>query len=390
MVKKPSSRYLFSTVRQRIREHRGRVLNFALGEHAPTPPPGVLELLRSHALLGLRRPDHAELAGYAEAACEMLEREYAVRVSPDSILPTPGGRGAMAALAAALIKPGDGVLVTEPGYPVFARLALQASGRVITAVLDPAREFVPDLRSLSESARASIRLAALNYPNNPTGAAVSDTLTAELSESLPADAVVFNDATYAPLVYDRQPASVLSPLTPPEGTVRVSASPAAASAIELHSLSKVFGLGPLAVSFLAGPPDLLGKVRDFSEFTWSPLSALQLEVSRACFRDAAFLRDARARFGERVRRLIAALEAAGFRPYPTPSGLYVPVRAPAEVGGKPVASAREAAEVLLDEHGLAVVTWDTPLGGYLRFTALYREEDLDRLAELGNGSLVSG
>jgi hypothetical protein len=36
----------------------------------------------------------------------------------------------------------------------------------------------------------------------------------------------------------------------------------------------------------------------------------------------------------------------------------------------------------MDEYDLAVVPWDTPHNSYLRFSSLYRPEDLERLSGL--------
>jgi hypothetical protein len=55
-----------------------------------------------------------------------------------------------------------------------------------------------------------------------------------------------------------------------------------------------------------------------------------------------------------------------------------------------VSSAGEAAELLLADHGIAVVPWEIQPTGYLRFSAQYRTEDLEALAELGRrGPLAS-
>ncbi|MFA9453178.1 MAG: aminotransferase class I/II-fold pyridoxal phosphate-dependent enzyme [Candidatus Aminicenantaceae bacterium] len=42
---------------------------------------------------------------------------------------------------ACLLEPGDGVVVTEPGYPAFARVAAHRHCRVYSVPLDPAADF---------------------------------------------------------------------------------------------------------------------------------------------------------------------------------------------------------------------------------------------------------
>ena len=43
----------------------------------------------------------------------------------------------------------------------------------------------------------------------------------------------------------------------------------------------------------------------------------------------------------------------------------------------------EAAEVLLDDLGLAVMPFAGPAGGWVRFSGLHRDEDFEKLTALG-------
>jgi len=45
-------------------------------------------------------------------------------------------------------------------------------------------------------------------------------------------------------------------------------------------------------------------------------------------------------------------------------------------------TAQPTADILLDDFGIAVASWDMPPNRYLRFTALCRPEDLEALANL--------
>ena len=49
-----------------------------------------------------------------------------------------------------------------------------------------------------------------------------------------------------------------------------------------------------------------------------------------------------------------------------------------------MATAEEAAIILLDEFDLAVVPWEQESNHYLRFTSMFRPEDLERLLDLGD------
>jgi aminotransferase len=370
-VERTATRYPFAAIRERLVAHPGEVLDFAIGRHVLTVPQPVKDLLERHPELAVKAAGRDEFHAFAESAVDMLARDYTVRTTGDCVLAAPGGRAAMNAMINALLEPGDGVLATEPGYPAFASLAAYRGTRVHSVPLNPDRSFTPDLRTVSDDAADGIRLAALNYPNNPTGALISDHLVAFLVERLGPGLMVFNDATYGPLTYGTQPRSFLADSVS-KGTD--------AELIELHSFRKLFAVGPLAICFLAGPQRLIQKIRDFGEYAWPPLSSLQLRVAALCARDGDHPQKMRAFFGEQVERLRSVLVRIGFDPYPTPSGTYVLCRVPAAIGGQSVDGAEHAAAILFDTCGVAVVPWRTRHTGYLRFSALYEAEDLEALA----------
>jgi aspartate/methionine/tyrosine aminotransferase len=364
-------RYPFSVIREAMAQRDG-VLDFALGKHRIEPPHELLDLIQSDPQLAVRRSGARDHAAFAESAVQMLADVYRVHVPPECVLLVPGGRAAISALIARLVEPGDGVLVTEPGYPVFARLAAQHRARVLPVNLDPDRGFAPDLHQLAGQ-ETLVRLAALNYPNNPTAAVLTPEIVADLGAVLPGDAVLFNDATYGPLTYEGRPCSLLADEF--AGTV-------GQPLVELHSLAKLFGLSGLPVSFLVGTEPLIRQLRDHCDFAVTPMNELQVKVSALCVADTRHLDATRDFFAARVGELRSSLTGLGFDLYPTPSGLYVLAREPSAIRGQPVTGARHAAEALLDTHGVAVMPWEAPPHGYVRFSTLYRPDDLEALKSL--------
>jgi LL-diaminopimelate aminotransferase len=374
-----SADYKFSEVRARISKRRGKVLDFAFGDHRLAPPPAALELLVSSPEAALRPASIDERERFRKAAAAMLDREYGVRVSPDGILPVPSGRAGIALLVDALLDPGDQIMVTEPGYPVFAELARLRPADVHVAPLDPHRGFSPDFDAIASADRADVALVAFNYPNNPSGAVADGKLLAETTAKFGNAALVFNDAAYAPLVYDQGVRSLLS---------EAGDAKHGAPVVELHSFSKLFGIGPLGLSFLAGEDEMLARLRRRSEFTWSPLSALHIEVARRCAVDWEYPQTLRKTMGARVARLRETLSNAGLRTYPTPAGMYVLCRTPLSIAGKRTPTAEKAAETLLELFELAVVPWDSPSPGFLRFSALYNDRDIEEFDKLGRSLKV--
>lgn len=372
--------YPLTRIREAMRRHVGRVLDFAVGSAQESPPAWVGDFVREHASLALKRRTVDEVDAFAAAVAAMLEQVYGARVTPRQILPAPSGRAAMGALTSALVHAGDCVLVTEPGYPAFARVASHAGAAIVVVPLDPCHEFAPDMDAVPDAVLGSVRLAGLNYPNNPTGAILTPPALDRLRRRLPPEAVVFNDAVYGPLAYDRAPVSLLSD---------DSASTGPSAFVELHSLGKLFSLGPLGIAFLVGSEDEVTGVDEYGDFVWSQISSLQIRLATRCLESWDHVDATRNDYRRRLERLREAVSSVGFRPYPTPAGMYLLCPCPDFVGNHRVESAAEGAEILLRNHGIAVVPWDLPPNRYLRFAASASREDLEALLALGSsGRLV--
>jgi aspartate/methionine/tyrosine aminotransferase len=363
-------RYQFAVIREKMRSHPGPVLDFALGRRRQDPPDWLDGFVREHSRLALRRRTDDEFDDLVSAATGILESVYGSRCEQLSILPAPSGRAALSALVATLIEPDDRILVTEPGYPAFARIAAQAHARLTVVSLDPKIGFAPDLDGLATT-KHPVGFAALNYPNNPTGSVLSRESFAVLCECLAPGAVIFNDAIYGPLCFDRAPFSLLS------------GGDTAAPVVEMHSLGKLFALGPVGVAFLVGPEELIAPIGQFSDFVWTQLSSLQAQVAVRCLDDWEYVDAVRDGLRDRLSELRTVVSRLGFDAYPTEAGMYLLCRAPKRVGDRPTPTAVEAAEVLLENHGLALAPWDVGEDSYVRFSAQYRNEDLGALAALG-------
>jgi LL-diaminopimelate aminotransferase len=140
-----------------------------------------------------------------------------------------------------LINPGDYVLMTTPGYPVFGTHAKYYGGLVHNLPLTEANGFLPDLDSIPAEVLKKAKVLVINYPNNPTGASATPEFFAKVvSFSKANNIVVIHDAAYAALVFEGKPLSFL-------------ATPGAKElGVELHSASKTFNMTGWRCGFVVG------------------------------------------------------------------------------------------------------------------------------------------
>lgn len=372
-----ASRYPFAVIKEKLHARQGDVTDFAMGSRRLTLPGELSQWLNKNPTLALKAASLDAVHEFKDAAARLLNQTYGLAIDHEQIVPIPGGRVAMTAIAACVLRPEDSVLVTEPGYPAFARLASHWHADVCPVPLDPDRGFAPDLSGLTAEQIQKIRILSLNYPNNPSGGVLIDEARKSILDlASEAKALVFNDNVYGPLTYDSQPYSLLLEDTDVE-------------VIELHALTKLYPLGPQGASFLIGSKATIKEIATYSEFAWSPMSAMQIQATTWCMQDAEGRAKIKASFLAQLTQLRQTLLNIGFEPYAVPAGIYVLCKLPHTIAGASVTSAEEAAVMLLDDFDLAVVPWEQDRNHYLRFTSMYCTEDLQRLQDLGESLRIN-
>lgn len=88
---------------------------------------------------------------------------------------TIGGKEGVANVARAFVNPGDIVLCPNPGYPVYENGATKlCDGKPYLMPILKENNFLPDLDSIETDVLKKAKMMYLNYPNNPTGAIISE------------------------------------------------------------------------------------------------------------------------------------------------------------------------------------------------------------------------
>ncbi|MCL5099264.1 MAG: LL-diaminopimelate aminotransferase [Candidatus Omnitrophica bacterium] len=358
--------------RAALNAHPGAtILDMGVGEPDAMAFPEAIAELHREAL----KPENR---GYADngdhvlkqAAARYLDRVCGVPgINPETeVLHSIGSKAALSILPAALINPGDYVLMTTPGYPVFGTHAKYLGGQVFNLPLTAENQFLPDLAAVPTDVLAQAKVLVLNYPNNPTGAsATPDFFARVVAFARRHQLVVIHDAAYAALVFEGRPLSFLA--TP--GSKELG--------IELHSASKSFNMTGWRCGFVAGNELLVrayGDVKDNSDS--GQFLAIQHAVAY-CLDHPEITEHIAAKYSRRMDRLVPVLNRLGFKAK-KPKGsffLYVPApRSALRKGGERVVfhDAEEAAQWLITEKLISTVPWDDA-GSYLRFSVTFAAKD---------------
>lgn len=166
-------------------------------------------------------------------------------LTTENILVTSGGSEAIFLIAAALLKPGDHVIVEHPNYPSLYEIPRSLNCSVSFLPLRFENQFKPDLSELDRLVTPQTRLVSLTHPNNPTGSMISSEALAELIAWVEARGLyLLFDETYREMGFENTlpPAATLSP-----------------RAISLSSMSKCYGLPGIRIGWMVSQDQSLLK-----------------------------------------------------------------------------------------------------------------------------------
>jgi LL-diaminopimelate aminotransferase len=358
--------------RAALAAHPGaEILDLGVGEPDEMAAPEAVETLAREA----RRPENR---GYAdnggrvlkEAAARYLEKVCGVPgINPETeVLHSIGSKAALSILPAALINPGDVVLMTTPGYPVFGVHARYYGGQVHNLPLVAASRFLPDLDSIPSEILGKAKALVLNYPNNPTGGTATPEFFAQAAAFAKKHRlVVIHDAAYAALVFEGRPLSFL-------------AAPGAKDVgVELHSASKSFNMTGWRCGFVAGNELLVRAYGDVKDNTDSGQFLAIQHAAAYCFDHPEITARIAAKYSRRMNGLVEVLKKSGFAAV-KPKGsffLYVPAPKAAVLSNGSRLEFRNAEEVsqwLIAEKLISTVPWDDA-GAFLRWSVTFAAKD---------------
>ena len=349
----------------------GEIIDLGIGEPDEMAFPEVVETLCVEA----RKPENRGYADNGDAVLKLAAARYLDRVcgvkgiNPETeVLHSIGSKAALSILPAALINPGDYVLMTVPGYPVFGTHAKYLGGRVHNLPLTEQNGFLPDLASVPVDILKQAKVLVLNYPNNPTGASATPEFFARVVEFARQNSlVVLHDAAYAALVFEGRPLSFLA--TP--GAKEVG--------VELHSASKSFNMTGWRCGFVAGNELLVRAYGDIKDNTDSGQFLAIQHAAAHGLDHPEITANIAAKYSRRMDRLVQALAGAGFQARKPRGSFFLYVKAPRTAITRAGArvefpNAEAVSQWLITEKLISTVPWDDA-GACLRFSVTFAAKD---------------
>jgi aspartate aminotransferase len=186
------------------------VFDFSIGNPDAEPPREVLRALKDLIdVPGIHK--YMPNAGYEDVREAVAAKEGAkagLAMVAQHVVMTAGAAGGLNVALAALLDPGDEVVVLAP-YFVEYLFYIRNHGGVPVVVKCDAETFQPDVKAVAAAVTDKTKAILLNSPNNPTGAVYSEAALSALEAALLEaggrfghDIYVLSDEPYAQLLYE--------------------------------------------------------------------------------------------------------------------------------------------------------------------------------------------
>ena len=128
---------------------------------------------------------YAESEGYVELRQAILEKEKQknnIDVDIDNCVITNGVTEAIQMISAAVVNPGDQVLMPGPGYPAYIEFTKFFGGLPVPYKADESNGWQPDVDDMRKKITPKTKYITVINPNNPTGALYSDKVLKEITD----------------------------------------------------------------------------------------------------------------------------------------------------------------------------------------------------------------
>jgi methionine aminotransferase len=367
---------IFSVMSSLAQQHGA--INLSQGFPDFDAPADLLALLDEAARAGHNQ--YAPMTGVPalrEAIAAKVQALYGAAYDVASeVTVTAGATQALFTAIAALVHPGDEVIVFAPVYDSYAPSVELQGGKVVYATLKYP-DYRPDWAQVKALITPRTRMIIINTPHNPTGTVwTADDMAALQALVQDTDIVILSDEVYEHMVFDQ---------ARHESVMRYPAL--AERSLVVSSFGKTYHITGWKVAYCLGPQELMAEFRKVHQFNVFTVHAPSQHALAAFMRKGGWYAQLKALYQGKRDIFRQALSGSRFELLPC-EGTYFQC-----VGYSAISDEGDRAfvERLTREHGVAAIPVSAfyPKGddhGVIRFcfakSAATLEQALERLIRL--------
>lgn len=240
-----------------------------------------------------------------EAICDYHNRRYGVSVTPDRVLVTAGTSPAMFLLFAALLDPGDEVIISDPHYACYPNFIRFLEGVPVRVKVYEEDGFQLRPEAIRKQMTPKTKAVFINSPSNPTGNLLS---ADRMQEIAGLDTWVVSDEIYHGLVYEGQEHSMLE---------------FSDQAIVFNGFSKLFAMTGLRLGYVIAPLPFIRPMQKIHQNFFISANAMVQRAGLAALNEAAEdVARMKQTYDQRRRFMIRRLKEIGFGITVEPTGAF--------------------------------------------------------------------
>ena len=292
------------------------VVSLGTGDPDFATPPHIIEAAHRAMLAGdTHYPPSRGTRPLLEAISEKLRTENGAIATPDQIVVTPGAKWALFLAMAAVLNPGDEVLILEPAWVSYVPMVALNAGVPVTVSL-PAPDFRVTEAALRSALSPRTKAIIVNSPGNPTGRVLDGAEVGAIAAVADdADLYVISDEIYEHLAFDGR------------RNICLMSEPRLANwTLIVNGFSKAYAMTGWRLGWLAAPPEVVALALRLQSQTMTAASGISMAAGVAALTGPQdCVADMTEEYARRRNRAVARLnDIEGFS-CPSPEGAFYPV-----------------------------------------------------------------
>lgn len=324
------------------------------------------------------------LAELKQSIVDKTRRDSGFECTPSQVLVTNGGKHAVYTAFAALLDPGDEVILPAPYWTTYPEAITLAGGVPVVVDTDAESDFQVTIEQLDAARTDRTKVLLFVSPDNPSGAVYPPDAVRAIGEWAVQHGIwVITDEIYEHLTYGAHEFSSMPVLVPD----------VAQQCLIVNGVAKTYAMTGWRVGWMIGPEDVIKASTNFQSHATSNVCNVAQRAAIAALDgplDAvAEMREAFARRASIMHEMLNAIDGVvcpepqgAFYCYPDMTGLLG-----REIGGVVATTTVELADLVLEQAKVAFVPGEAfGLPGYGRFSFALGDDDLiegiRRLADL--------
>lgn len=185
-----------------------------------------------------------------------IEKHTGVYYHPENeMIVTVGGSEAIDLAIRSIVNPGDEVLIVEPCFVCYEPLVNLSHGIAVPIVTKAENKFKLTAEELKKAITPKTKMLILPYPNNPTGAIMTEEDLKPIVDVLKdTNIMILTDEIYSEMTYGRKHCSIISFPGMKEHTIYVS------------GFSKTFAMTGWRLGYVTAPEPILKQMLKIHQY----------------------------------------------------------------------------------------------------------------------------